>query len=146
HNSPATITKVQRSRATQSKKNSRNTAATLTAPFSGLDIGVAADEQLDETDDAPPADNVRRVSLNTTRTGKPMDDPPQAVEKRRSKQKARKKKEATQAAQPLSADGLQMSPELVRRATGNGTYRGRGWRQTPILQDSANASPKAPEL
>ena len=137
---PPTTAKVQRSRATQNKVASRNTAATLTAPFSGLDIGVEADERLDETDDAPPTDNIRRVSVNTTRTGKPMDDPPQTAEKRRSKQNARKKKEATQ------TDGLQTSPDAVRRTTKNGTYRGRGWRQTPILQDDTNANAKSPGL
>lgn len=138
----ATAAKVQRPRAPPNKKTSRNTAATLTAPFSGLDISAAAGERLDETDDAPPAASGRRISVNTTRTGELMDDPPQTTENKRPKQRARKKKEVKQAARSLSVDGLQTSPDVTRRGTSNGTYRGKGWRQTPILQDSTNASPK----
>lgn len=105
----------------------------MTAPFSGIDIRSG---ELDETDDAlPPAQNVKIMNLDVTRTGKPMDGPAQNADvgKKKSKQRKRKTKDAT--TETLDApDGFQAN---------NGPYRGNGWRQTPILRDSANTSPKS---
>lgn len=125
-------------------KNTRTTdsAATLTAPFSGLDIGDNAEtlEILDDTDEPTIVDNgVRRVSITKTRTGKPMDAPPEVSPKKGHRGK-RGKKRQEQVSQDYGV--LETSPEVTRKAqNGNGQYRGKGWRQTPILQEAGQASP-----
>lgn len=91
--------------------------------------------EFDETDDAQPSgQNVKIINLDVTRTGKPMDGPVQTADasKKRSKQRTRKKKDAVTEATD--------APDAPRGS--NGPYRGKGWRQTPILQNSANTSPK----
>jgi enhancer of mRNA-decapping protein 3 len=122
------------------RKKGRDAAATLKAPFSNLDINSAAEqEHLDDTDE-PTArtDNVRRVSVTKTRTGKPMDDAPQAASV--GKKNNKKKKGPANA----SVDLDEATTELTRKGNANGTFRGKGWRQTPILQDQPlTSSPRA---
>lgn len=117
------------------RKKGKDAAATLKAPFSNLDINSAAEqEHLDESDDPTVRnENIRRVSITKTRTGKPMDDVPQFAE---SKTKTRRKKNAGARARLDQNDGDgETSPEAVRKPNANGTFRGKGWRQTPILQE-----------
>ncbi|KAF2424243.1 YjeF N-terminal domain-like protein [Tothia fuscella] len=122
------------------RKKGKDAAATLKAPFSNLDINSAAEqEHLDDTDD-PRAGSVRRISLTKTRTGKPMDD---AAQSAWTTKKNNRKKRDIQA----SGDVDEASPEVSRKenAKAPGTFRGKGWRQTPILQDQPTASsPKTP--
>lgn len=84
------------------RKDDRSVAATLSAPFTGLEIsGQDDDNTQDDTDGGfdgvnPGAalGNVRRVSLSKTRTGKPMDGPNEGAEghkKTRRGGKGRKK-------------------------------------------------------
>jgi enhancer of mRNA-decapping protein 3 len=123
-----------------SKKKGRDAAATLKAPFSNLDINSAAEqEHLDDTDEPTVRhENVRRVSVTKTRTGKPMDDGPPAAGA--GKKNNKKKKGSGQAA----LDQDETNPELTRKGNANGTFRGKGWRQTPILQDQPiTTSPRA---
>lgn len=114
-------------------------AATLTAPFSAIDIADAGEP---DTDGPTIKDgSVRRTSVTKTRTGKPMDDPvipagkpmdssakPEENWKRtRRGGKARRKELAAQ--EKRNGADLTSSPEAVRKRNGN------GWRQTPLLQD-----------
>lgn len=123
---------------TPGRRKGRDAAATLKAPFSNLDINSAAEqEHLDDTDE-PTVRNeaIRRVSLTKTRTGKPMEAGPQAVY---TGKKANRKKKAHQA----SVDLDDTTPEITRKGNGSSTFPGgKGWRQTPILQDQPlTASP-----
>jgi enhancer of mRNA-decapping protein 3 len=123
------------------RKKGKNAAATLKAPFSNLDINSAAEqEHLDDTDD-PRIDNIRRVSLTKTRTGKPMDDDTSHLGGTGKKNK-RKQRRDVQA----SVDLDEPSTEAARKGNANGAFpRGKGWRQTPILQDQpTTSSPKTP--
>lgn len=127
------------------RKKGRDAAATLKAPFSNLDINSAAEqEHLDaEESDQPTAreGNIRRVSLNKTRTGKPMDDVPELphvaeMKARKAKQKARRNNQTGARAGLDQNDGeAESSPEVSRKGNVNGNFRGKGWRQTPILQE-----------
>ena len=104
----------------------------MSAPFSGLDISAEGGD-FDETDDAPQTEeNVKVMNLNVTRTGKPMDGPTPDGAKKKPKQRPRKKKDT--GGEPIDGPN---SPQAK-----NGLYRGKGWRQTPILQDGTDASPK----
>ncbi|QDS76053.1 hypothetical protein FKW77_005544 [Venturia effusa] len=137
------------------RKRGKDAAATLKAPFSNLDINSAAEQEhldVDESDEPTlHAENVRRVSINKTRTGKPMDDTPVLphiadLKERRLKQKAKRNRHIGARAGIDQNDGEGDSPEVVR-----GTFGGKGWRQTPILQESqtmtkprrSNAAPSA---
>ncbi|KAF2102785.1 YjeF N-terminal domain-like protein [Rhizodiscina lignyota] len=113
----------------------RNAAATLTAPFSGLDIGDNA-ETLDDSEEPTIVDNgVRRVSITKTRTGKPMDGPSEMPHKKSGRNK-RNKKRQEQGSQDFGVP--ESSPEAVRKGTNASTqYRGKGWRQTPILREAS---------
>lgn len=119
--------KPKPSQAPSNQKKAQKSAATLSAPFSGLD----PTGDLEETDEGL---SVKMMSLNVTRTGKPMDGPVQTTDggKKKSKQRARKKKDGT-------SDAVD-APESSRG--NNGPFRGKGWRQTPMLRDSTNTSPK----
>jgi enhancer of mRNA-decapping protein 3 len=127
------------------RKKGKDAAATLKAPFSNLDINSAAEqEHLDESDEPTVRDeNVRRISVTKTRTGKPMDDAPHLGE---PKKKSRRKKNTGVRTELDQNNGEgESSPEVVRKANANGTFRGKGWRQTPILQEPATtASPRKP--
>jgi enhancer of mRNA-decapping protein 3 len=121
------------------RKKGRDAAATLKAPFSNLDINSAAEqEHLDDTDEPLNRhDNIRRVSLTKTRTGKPMDDAPQASSVGKKNNKKKK-------GPPQPAVEDETTPEMARKGNGTGTFRGKGWRQTPILQDPPpTTSPRA---
>ncbi|OCL04593.1 YjeF N-terminal domain-like protein [Glonium stellatum] len=117
-------------------------AATLTAPFSAIDIADAAAHPDEDTDDPTIKDgSVRRVSITKTRTGKPMDLPakPEDTWKRtRRGGKARRKEVAAQQRHNNGTD-LTPSPEAVRKGKGN------GWRQTPLLQDPDRSADGPPE-
>ncbi|KAF1980973.1 YjeF N-terminal domain-like protein [Aulographum hederae CBS 113979] len=109
-----------------------NSAATLSAPFSGLEIGNT--EPLDDTDDQTMVqESVRRVSLSKTRTGKPLEgsaDPKKSIRKKKGK-----KNTAAAPNTETTLDVPRRAPELTKKQNGTGQYKGRGWRQTPILQD-----------
>ncbi|KAE9972374.1 hypothetical protein EG328_005066 [Venturia inaequalis] len=129
----------------QPRRKDKDAAATLKAPFSNLDINSAAEqEHLDvEESDEPTIreQNIRRVSINKTRTGKPMDDVPDLphvaeMKTRKAKQKTRRNNQAGVRAGLDQNDGEgESSPEVARRGNTNGNFRGKGWRQTPILQE-----------
>jgi enhancer of mRNA-decapping protein 3 len=111
-------------------------AATLQGAFNNLELkaeAAAAQEPFSETDGPfVPHVSVRRVSLTKTRTGKPMDDDA-GVNGEGAKRKGttrRKKKEIPQAANEAEGNPR---PEVSR--AGSTQYKGKGWRQTPILQD-----------
>lgn len=93
-------------------------AATLTAPFSAIDIADAAAHPDEDTDDPTIKDgSVRRASITKTRTGKPMDSPtkPEDTWKRtRRGGKARRKELAAQQRHNNGTD-LTSSPEAVRK-------------------------------
>lgn len=144
---------------TRKRKKGKDAAATLIAPFSNLDITVAelenpdiiaefVNELVKEESDEPTIreENLRRVSINRTRTGKPMDDvqdlPHVAKMKaQKAKQKARRNKQAGARAGLDHDDGEgETSPEAVRKGNSNGTFKGKGWRQTPILQEPQSIS------
>lgn len=132
HINASVAAKPKSRQASASTKGSQNSAAILTAPFSGLDISVGGGD-FDETDDAPQTEEkVKVMSLNVTRTGKPMDGPVVDGAKKKTKQRTRKRKDVV----AELIDG----PDSPR--ANNGLYRGKGWRQTPILRDSADTSPK----
>lgn len=139
---------------TRKRKKGKDAAATLIAPFSNLDISVAelenldmfdeiVDEFIEEESDEPTVreENLRRVSINKTRTGKPMDDVPDLphaakMKAQKAKQRARRNKQAGARAGLDHNDGEgETSPEAVRKGNANGTFTGKGWRQTPILQE-----------
>ena len=119
-------------------------AAILSAPFSGLGIGNNADGG--EKDDLVGEDGVRRASITKTRSGKPMDDQADQANNQKAKKKrgkARRKDGIADEFFVQGADVLESSPEAVRKP---GTaIRGKGWRQTPILQDQPTFSPGPPE-
>ena len=93
-------------------------AATLTAPFSAIDIADVAAHPDEDTDDPTIKDgSVRRASITKTRTGKPMDSPvkPEDTWKRtRRGGKARRKELAAQQRHNNGTD-LTSSPEAVRK-------------------------------
>ena len=93
-------------------------AATLTAPFSAIDIADAPAHPDEDTDDPTIKDSlVRRASITKTRTGKPMDSPakPEDTWKRtRRGGKARRKELAAQQRHNNGTD-LTSSPEAVRK-------------------------------
>ncbi|CAE7033296.1 hypothetical protein P3342_007046 [Pyrenophora teres f. teres] len=109
-------------------------AATLEGPFSSLDI---ADAEEADTEAKTAQLMARRVSINTTRTGKPMDDSsPQkndeAGKKTRRGGKSRKKELAAQERK----NGL--DPDTGRKGKGN------GWRNTPMLQAAEQPDTRTP--
>lgn len=90
----------------------------------------------DDTDEQELVESgVRRASITKTRTGKPMDAP---TERQKKPKGARAKKQHQQALQDGYAP--ETSPEIARKQQPNENYRGKGWRQTPILED-ADVSP-----
>jgi enhancer of mRNA-decapping protein 3 len=117
-------------------------AVTLQGPFSNLDINSAIDhEQLDDTDEPHVrADNVRRVSLTKTRTGKPMDDEGVANGEGAKKKGKKKRKDAAGHAGIGNEADAEPSPDARRGLSAQ--FRGKGWRQTPMLQDPA--APESP--
>ncbi|EDU42964.1 YjeF-N domain containing protein [Pyrenophora tritici-repentis] len=126
------------SAATVSNKKHHNirkpSAATLEGPFSSLDI---ADAEEADTEAKTAQAMARRVSINTTRTGKPMDDSsPQknddAGKKTRRGGKSRKKELAAQERK----NGL--GPDTSRKGKGN------GWRNTPMLQAAEQPETRTP--
>jgi enhancer of mRNA-decapping protein 3 len=130
------------------KKQGDDVAATLSAPFSGMDIAAGKEDEADETDEQLEVTNsgkgpVRRVSLNKTRSGKPMDAPPPIktaeggdnFKKTRRGGKGRKRPISGTAQQPTDS-----TPEVARK---NGTFKQKGWRQTPFLQ-AGPESPRTP--
>ncbi|KKY17116.1 putative n domain-containing protein [Diplodia seriata] len=115
--------------------------ATLTRPFNAL--GLEAGEEDGEESDDPTIneERVRRVSISTTRTGKPLETPAaKAAEAgKRAKKGARgKKQKKEQFLQPAGDENApDLSPETARKTPAN--FKGKGWRQTPMLQDPPSA-------
>ncbi|KAL0254615.1 enhancer of mRNA decapping [Diplodia seriata] len=115
--------------------------ATLTRPFNAL--GLEAGEEDGEESDDPTIneERVRRVSISTTRTGKPLETPAaKAAEAgKRVKKGARgKKQKKEQFLQPAGDENApDLSPETARKTPAN--FKGKGWRQTPMLQDPPSA-------
>lgn len=122
------------------QRKKRNDPATLTAPFSGSNIGdSAAVVGAEETDEPAMVNNgVRRISITKTRTGKPMDVPVETPKKKQKKPKAKKQ----QLSQDLGVTGALL--ESVTKPEPNEQYRGKGWRQTPILQESNDSPSRTP--
>ncbi|KAF2087246.1 YjeF N-terminal domain-like protein, partial [Saccharata proteae CBS 121410] len=118
--------------------------ATLTAPFSGLGIADSG-EVLEDTDDpAMLYEAIRRASVTKTRTGKPMETPLRLGDsaKKPRRQRGNKKQKSGMLFPPADDNPVETSPEVSRKTPANGTYRGKGWRQTPILQDQPTNSPR----
>ncbi|GME32458.1 YjeF-related protein [Neofusicoccum parvum] len=106
--------------------------ATLTRPFNAL--GLETGEDVEESDDPTiNEEHMRRASISKTRTGKPLETPVKAVKK--TKKGARGKKQKNEQLLPPAQDGEapDSSPEAARKTPAN--YKGKGWRQTPMLQD-----------
>ncbi|EON64102.1 hypothetical protein W97_03332 [Coniosporium apollinis CBS 100218] len=136
------------SQVRSAEKRRGDAAATLTAPFSGMDLGPA-DEVLDDTDEPTViGGSVRRASLTKTRSGLPMDmsSKPGDTMKRTRRGGKGKRRGSQHGAFPggNDAEALESSPEVARKAGPNGNLRGKGWRQTPILQDEPTMSPRTP--
>ncbi|KAF2462166.1 YjeF-related protein N-terminus-domain-containing protein [Lineolata rhizophorae] len=144
------------------KTGKGDVGATLSAPFSSA-LGSAG-EALDDShsgNDEPSArkeqrgagaqeenasGSVRRASINRTRTGKLMDQPekPGADGGKKSRRGNKKKKDPWSSA--LNGTDFASSPEVTKKigesdgvSPANGTNRAKGWRQTPILQDTTSA-------
>ncbi|KAF2838355.1 YjeF N-terminal domain-like protein [Patellaria atrata CBS 101060] len=117
-----------------SVKRKGDPQATLTAPFSGLNVRDDEDV-LDDSDDPTVLDGpVRRASITKTRTGKPMETPIKPTSSGKKKKRGKNRSETVD----------ETSPDVTRKNTNvNGTVRGKGWRQTPLLQDN---SPKTPGI
>lgn len=110
--------------------------ATLTRPFNAL--GLEATEDGEESDDPTiNEEHVRRASISKTRTGKPLETPVKSAEagKKGKTRGAKGKKQKKEQLFPLAADvdAPDSSPEAARKTPAN--YKGKGWRQTPMLQD-----------
>lgn len=94
-------------------------AATLEGPFSSLDIADAEDLESDDRKTAQ--GTTRRVSINKTRTGKPMDDPgPQATTKsedsnKRTRRGGKARKKELAALERRNGEGLNSSPDAARK-------------------------------
>ena len=132
--------------AGKAKAQAPHRAATLSGPFSNLDISAnAAQEPFSETDAPPVAHtNVRRVSLTKTRTGKPMDD--DTIPNGDASKKKGKKKRKDVPAFALGEADVEAEPSPGAQRGISAQYRGKGWRQTPILQDQpVPSSPKRTE-
>ena len=126
------------------KAQAPHRAATLQGPFSNLDINATQDP-FSETD-APPVGHggVRRVSLTKTRTGKPMDDDA-GMNGDAAKKKGKKKRKEI-APVGLAEPDVPAEPSPGGQRGISAQYRGKGWRQTPILQDQpVESSPKRGE-
>ncbi|KAK8162187.1 YjeF-related protein N-terminus-domain-containing protein [Phyllosticta citrichinensis] len=125
-------------KATKSKED----PATLTAPFDALGLESGSDSGDSTTNEGQKP----RVSIDKTRTGKPMETPLKGDEGRRRKRGGRggKKQREDQLFPPArEAAAPQLSPETQRKTPAH--YKGKGWRQTPMLQDNSNA-PQTPGL
>ncbi|KAF4304104.1 YjeF-related protein [Botryosphaeria dothidea] len=110
--------------------------ATLTRPFNAL--GLEATEDGEESDDPTiNEEHVRRASISKTRTGKPLEAPVKSAEvgKKGKTRGAKGKKQKKEQLFPPAADvdAPDSSPEAARKTPAN--YKGKGWRQTPMLQD-----------
>ncbi|KAL1388176.1 YjeF-related protein N-terminus-domain-containing protein [Phyllosticta capitalensis] len=111
--------------------------ATLTAPFDAMGLESGSDSGESTTNEG----RKRRVSIDKTRTGKPMESPLKGDEGRRRKRgvrgggkKAREDHLFPPAREPAAP---QLSPETTRKTPAH--YKGKGWRQTPMLQDNSAA-------
>lgn len=97
----------------------KSSAATLSAPFSSLNIADAEVQDSDDTKTVEPT--VRRASITKTRTGKPMDEPStqptpkneEGNKRTRRGGKARKKEVAAQ--ERRNGGDLQSSPDATRK-------------------------------
>ncbi|KAB2578412.1 Enhancer of mRNA-decapping protein 3 [Lasiodiplodia theobromae] len=138
---PAPAAAVKKASIAGTNARPKEDPATLTRPFNAL--GLEAGEDGEESDDPTVnEERIRRASISKTRTGKPLETPAKAAAaaeaagKRAKKGGARSKKQQKKE-QFLPAAGEEnapdSSPEGARKMPAN--YKGKGWRQTPILQD-----------
>ncbi|OJD34253.1 uncharacterized protein BKCO1_2400053 [Diplodia corticola] len=115
--------------------------ATLTGPFNALGLDAGEEDGEESDDPTINEERVRRVSISTTRTGKPLETPAaKAAEagKRAKKGTRGKKQKKDQALPPAGEDNApDSSPEAPR--TTPAKFKGKGWRQTPMLQDPPTA-------
>jgi enhancer of mRNA-decapping protein 3 len=139
---PATTAAPAVSKKSSVKARAPERAVALQAPFSGLNISNAvAQGQMDDTDEPILLrDSVRRVSLTKTRTGKPMDDGQPANGEGTKRKGKKKRKDATGHVGIENEGDAEPSPDARRGVSAQ--YRGKGWRQTPILQDPVPTSPR----
>ncbi|KAK7530497.1 YjeF N-terminal domain-containing protein [Phyllosticta citricarpa] len=115
---------------------SKEDPATLTAPFDALGLESGSDSGDSTTNEG----HKPKVSIDKTRTGKPMETPLKGDEGRRRKRGGRggKKQREDQLFPPeRDAAAPQLSPETQRKTPAH--YKGKGWRQTPMLQDNSGA-------
>lgn len=118
---------------------SKEDPATLTRPFNAL--GLEAGEDAEESDDPTiMEENVRRASISKTRTGKPLETASKSAEAgKRVKRGTRGKKQKNEQVLPPAQDGdaPESSPDATRKTPAS--FKGKGWRQTPMLQDQSTA-------
>ncbi|KIW00308.1 uncharacterized protein PV09_08195 [Verruconis gallopava] len=128
------------------KQKAQAPQSALQTQFANLGLdGVRSQDPLSETDGPPaPLNTVRRVSLTKTRTGKPMDDDiPANGDIIKKKGKKKRRDGVANAGLDNEAD-VEPSPDTRRGVSAQ--YRGKGWRQTPMLQDPVMPdSPKKQE-
>ena len=101
---------------------------------------------MEETDGPPlPQDDARRSSVNKARNGR---QPANLANKKKAKRGVRglKKGATSQTGEALAEHGQGSSPEAVKKPVGNSDYKGKGWRQTPILQDNSISAARTPGI
>jgi len=162
---PATPIKPMTTASTTAVSNKKHhgirkpSAATLEGPFSSLDI---ADAEEADSEARTAQVMAHRVSINTTRTGKPMDDSSphkndEGGKRTRRGGKSRKKELAAQERKNgLEPDagrkryvrflhlGQAGRQSVLQKLTGSS--KGNGWRNTPMLQAAEQSETRTPGL
>lgn len=125
----------------------QNISATLSEPFTGLQIKPEVIGGDDSDEALGPEDSLRRLSLTKTRTGKPMETSPKPADGAKKTRRGKSKKNNNTPGQSRQAQAaVESPPERAKKVHTPAGFKAKGWRQTPLLEAASGDSPRTPGI